>query len=44
MSKLIGLVLKEVNKGLSKAENINADVKCYETFINNLPHGEGKEF
>ncbi|XP_037045634.1 hexokinase type 2-like [Bradysia coprophila] len=40
MSKLVKLVLKEVNRGLSKAENINADIKCYETFINNLPNGE----
>ncbi|KAG4079874.1 hypothetical protein HA402_015005 [Bradysia odoriphaga] len=40
MSKLVKLVLQEVNRGLSKAENSNADVKCYETFINNLPNGK----
>lgn len=41
MTKLVELVLTEVNRGLSKAENKNADIKCYETFINNLPSGEG---
>lgn len=41
MLKLTDLVLMEVNKGLSKAGNIDADIKCYETFINNLPNGKG---
>ncbi|KAJ6641967.1 Hexokinase type 2 [Pseudolycoriella hygida] len=39
MLKLTELILTEVNKGLSKAGNKDADVKCYETFINNLPTG-----
>lgn len=42
MLKLTDLVLTEVNRGLSKAGHLDADIKCYETFINNLPNGQGK--
>lgn len=41
MLELTELILAELNKGLSKAGNSDADIKCYETYINNLPSGKG---
>jgi len=35
------LVLKELNKGLSKKENAVADLKCFITYIKDLPNGKG---
>lgn len=35
------LVLHEVNRGLSKKENKDADIKCYVTYIQDLPNGKG---
>lgn len=40
--KLMDLVLHEVNRGLSKKENKEADIKCYVTYIQDLPNGKGK--
>lgn len=39
--KLMDLVLHEVNRGLSKKENKDADIKCYVTYIQDLPNGKG---
>lgn len=41
MTKLMDLVLKELNKGLSKKENAEADLKCFITYIKDLPNGKG---
>ncbi|KAG4068563.1 hypothetical protein HA402_004904 [Bradysia odoriphaga] len=38
--KLMDLVLHEVNRGLSKKENKDADIKCYVTYIQDLPNGK----
>lgn len=35
------LILKEINKGLSKETNHEADVKCFVTYIQDLPNGKG---
>lgn len=34
-------MLKEVNKGLSKKKNSSADLKCFITYIKDLPNGKG---
>lgn len=39
--KLMDLVLKELNSGLSKKGNANADLKCFITYIKDLPNGKG---
>lgn len=44
MVKLIGLVQKELNKGLSRTENADADLKCFITYIKDLPNGKGCTF
>jgi hexokinase len=37
--RLMDLMLKELNKGLSKNENRDADMKCFITYIRDLPNG-----
>lgn len=41
MQKLMDLMLKELNKGLSKEGNAEADMKCFITYIKDLPNGTG---
>lgn len=41
MVKIMDLVLNELNKGLSKKENAEADLKCFITYIKDLPNGKG---
>ncbi|KAJ6633383.1 Hexokinase type 2 [Pseudolycoriella hygida] len=40
MVELMDLFLRELNKGLSKKDNPTADVKCFITYIKDLPNGE----
>ncbi|KAG4072641.1 hypothetical protein HA402_004730 [Bradysia odoriphaga] len=39
MLRLMDLILKELNKGLSKKGNADADLKCFITYIKDLPNG-----
>ena len=35
-------ILHEINRGLSKETNNEADIKCFITYIQDLPNGKGK--
>lgn len=39
--ELMSRILVEVNRGLSKKTNAKADVRCYITYIQDLPNGKG---
>lgn len=41
MLTLMDLILAELNKGLSKKGNAEADMKCFITYIKDLPNGTG---
>lgn len=40
--ELMRRILIEVNRGLSKETNKEADIRCYITYIQDLPNGSGK--
>lgn len=35
-------ILVEINRGLSKKTNAEADIRCYITYIQDLPNGKGR--
>ena len=35
-------MLEEIEMGLRQKSNKNADIKCYPTYVRNLPNGKGK--
>lgn len=39
--ELMRRILVEVNRGLSKETNAEADIRCYITYIQDLPNGLG---
>lgn len=34
-------ILHEINKGLCKETHPNADIKCFVTYVQDLPNGKG---
>lgn len=34
-------ILVEINRGLNKKTNAEADIRCYITYIQDLPNGKG---
>lgn len=41
MEKLMEKVLHEIQRGLSKKTHPDADIKCWVTYVQDLPNGTG---
>lgn len=42
MEKLMEKFLHEIQRGLSKKTHPEADIKCFVTYVQDLPNGTGK--
>lgn len=42
LKEIMDRLLKNINEGLSKESHDNAAVKCFVTYVQDLPNGKGK--
>ncbi|KAK2713566.1 hypothetical protein QYM36_009445, partial [Artemia franciscana] len=42
IKRVSGIMLEEIEMGLRQKSNKNADIKCYPTYVRNLPNGKEK--
>jgi len=42
IERVSATLLREIENGLRQKTNGEADIKCYPTYVRNLPNGEGE--